>query len=112
MRPPPRATWPLTGGILHLNLSLGVAVRVGASGKQEIVLFPLATRSPEAAPCGFWATHSAIVDLPLTAVQEGTLLSVAAWYGNEMDDATRLGEAAARIAGQVATNGNRRVSGN
>jgi glyceraldehyde-3-phosphate dehydrogenase/erythrose-4-phosphate dehydrogenase len=27
--------------------------------------------------------HSPIVDLPLTAVQEGTLLSVAAWYDNE-----------------------------
>jgi glyceraldehyde 3-phosphate dehydrogenase len=28
--------------------------------------------------------HSSIVDLPLTTVQEGTLLSVAAWYDNEM----------------------------
>ena len=42
--------------------------------------------------------HSSIVDLPLTAVQE-ELLSVAAWYDNEMGYATRLAETAARIAG-------------
>jgi glyceraldehyde 3-phosphate dehydrogenase len=41
--------------------------------------------------------HSSIVDLPLTAVQ-GDLLSVAAWYDNEMGYATRLAEAAAQIA--------------
>jgi glyceraldehyde 3-phosphate dehydrogenase len=41
--------------------------------------------------------HSSIVDLPLTAVQ-GDLLSVAAWYDNEMGYATRLAETAARIA--------------
>jgi glyceraldehyde 3-phosphate dehydrogenase len=42
--------------------------------------------------------HSSIIDLPLTAVQ-GDLLSVAAWYDNEMGYATRLAEAAAHIAG-------------
>src|SRR5512143_1364531 len=42
--------------------------------------------------------HSSIVDLPLTAVQE-ELLSVAAWYDNEMGYSTRLAEAAAQIAG-------------
>jgi glyceraldehyde 3-phosphate dehydrogenase (phosphorylating) len=41
--------------------------------------------------------HSSIVDLPLTAVQ-GELLSVAAWYDNEMGYATRLAETAAQIA--------------
>jgi glyceraldehyde 3-phosphate dehydrogenase len=41
--------------------------------------------------------HSSIVDLPLTAVQ-GELLSVAAWYDNEMGYATRLAETAALIA--------------
>ena len=41
--------------------------------------------------------HSSIVDLPLTAVQ-GELLSVAAWYDNEMGYATRLAEMAAHIA--------------
>jgi glyceraldehyde 3-phosphate dehydrogenase len=50
---------------------------------------------------GEWASsrivgdpHSSIVDLPLTAVQ-GDLLSVAAWYDNEMGYATRLAETAA-----------------
>lgn len=42
--------------------------------------------------------HSSIVDLPLTAVQ-GELLSVAAWYDNEMGYSTRLAETAAMIAG-------------
>ena len=41
--------------------------------------------------------HSSIVDLPLTTVQE-ELLSVAAWYDNEMGYSTRLAETAARIA--------------
>jgi len=48
--------------------------------------------------------HSSIVDLPLTTVQ-GELLSVAAWYDNEMGYSTRLAETAARIAvpiGQLA----------
>ena len=41
--------------------------------------------------------HSSIVDLPLTAIQ-GELLSVAAWYDNEMGYSTRLAEMAAQIA--------------
>ena len=41
--------------------------------------------------------HSSIVDLPLTAVQ-GELLSVAAWYDNEMGYSARLAEMAAQIA--------------
>ena len=41
--------------------------------------------------------HSSIIDLPLTAVQGG-LLSVAAWYDNEMGYSTRLAETAARLA--------------
>ena len=41
--------------------------------------------------------HSSIVDLPLTQVQ-GELLSVAAWYDNEMGYATRLAETVAKIA--------------
>lgn len=39
--------------------------------------------------------HSSIIDLPLTQVQEGTLVSVAAWYDNEMGYSTRLAETAA-----------------
>jgi glyceraldehyde 3-phosphate dehydrogenase len=42
-------------------------------------------------------SHSSIVDLPLTAVQ-GELLSVAAWYDNEMGYSARLAETAAQLA--------------
>ncbi len=42
--------------------------------------------------------HSSIIDLPLTAVQGGNLLSVAAWYDNEMGYSTRLAEVAAKLA--------------
>lgn len=41
--------------------------------------------------------HSSIIDLPLTTVQE-ELLSVAAWYDNEMGYSTSLAETAAQIA--------------
>ncbi|MBK9123827.1 MAG: aldehyde dehydrogenase [Chloroflexi bacterium] len=43
--------------------------------------------------------HSSIIDLPLTSVIGGNLVSVAAWYDNEMGYATRLAEIAAYIAG-------------
>jgi len=43
--------------------------------------------------------HSSIIDLPITQVMEGTLVSVAAWYDNEMGFSTRLAETAARLAG-------------
>jgi glyceraldehyde 3-phosphate dehydrogenase len=42
--------------------------------------------------------HSSIVDLPLTQVQGDNLLSVAAWYDNEMGYATRLAEMAAWLS--------------
>lgn len=51
---------------------------------------------------GEWASsrivgdeHSSIIDLPLTQVMDGTLISVAAWYDNEMGYSTRLAETAA-----------------
>ena len=44
-------------------------------------------------------THSSLVDLPLTQVLGGRLLSIAAWYDNEMGYATRLAEMAVAIAG-------------
>jgi glyceraldehyde 3-phosphate dehydrogenase len=54
---------------------------------------------------GEWASsrivadpHSSIIDLPLTQVMEGTLVSVAAWYDNEMGYSTRLAEVAAQLA--------------
>lgn len=44
-------------------------------------------------------THSSIIDLPLVEVIDGTLVSVAAWYDNEMGYSTRLAETAARLLG-------------
>lgn len=41
--------------------------------------------------------HSSIIDLPLIDVIGGNLVSVAAWYDNEMGYATRLAEVAAMI---------------
>ncbi len=41
--------------------------------------------------------HSSIVDLPLVQVLDGTLISVAAWYDNEMGYSTRLAETAAQL---------------
>ena len=55
---------------------------------------------------GEWASsrivgdlHSSIIDLPLIQVLDGTLVSVAAWYDNEMGYSARLAETAARLAG-------------
>ena len=43
---------------------------------------------------------SSVIDLPLTQVAgDGTFISVAAWYDNEMGYSTRLAETAARLAG-------------
>jgi glyceraldehyde 3-phosphate dehydrogenase len=42
---------------------------------------------------------SSLVDLPLVEVLDGNLLSVAAWYDNEMGYSTRLAETAVRMAG-------------
>lgn len=40
---------------------------------------------------------SSVVDLPLVQVQDGILLSIAAWYDNEMGYSTRLAETAAKL---------------
>jgi glyceraldehyde 3-phosphate dehydrogenase len=45
-------------------------------------------------------TRSSIIDLPLTAVSEGDLVTVAAWYDNEAGYSMRLAETAAVLAGQ------------
>ena len=42
-------------------------------------------------------SHSSIVDLPLVQVLDGTFVSIAAWYDNEMGFSTRLAETAARL---------------
>ena len=53
---------------------------------------------------GEWASsrilgdeHSSVVDLPLVQVLSDTLVSIAAWYDNEMGYATRLAETAVRL---------------
>ena len=43
-------------------------------------------------------TRSSIVDIPLISVLGGRLVSLAAWYDNEMGYATRLAEMAAQLA--------------
>ncbi|MDQ4100075.1 MAG: aldehyde dehydrogenase [Chloroflexota bacterium] len=42
--------------------------------------------------------HVALIDLPLVQVMEGTLVSVASWYDNEMAYSTKLAETAAYLA--------------
>jgi glyceraldehyde 3-phosphate dehydrogenase len=43
-------------------------------------------------------TRSSIVDLPLTSVSEGDLVTVAAWYDNEFGYSSRLAETVATLA--------------
>lgn len=43
-------------------------------------------------------THSSLIDLPLVQALDGELVSVAAWYDNEIGYATRLAETARTIA--------------
>lgn len=55
---------------------------------------------------------SSLVDLPLVQVLDGRLLSVAAWYDNEMGYATRLAETARVLAdAKTPANGQRRRNG-
>jgi len=44
-------------------------------------------------------TRSSILDLPLTSVSDGDLVTVAAWYDNEAGYSMRLAETVARLAG-------------
>jgi glyceraldehyde 3-phosphate dehydrogenase len=96
-----------TGSIAELNVITGRTVSV----EEVNTAFRTAAATPPlqgvlAVLEEEWASsrivndpHSSIVDLPLTQVQEGQMLSVAAWYDNEMGFSTRLAETAARIAG-------------
>ena len=94
-----------TGSIAELNLLTEKPVTVDAVNN---AFRKAASEAPLKGIMGVlddeWASsrivgdpHSSIVDLPLTQVQ-GDLLSVAAWYDNEMGYATRLAETAARLA--------------
>ena len=44
-------------------------------------------------------SHSSIIDLPLVQVLDGTMVSIATWYDNEMGYSCRLAETAALMAG-------------
>jgi glyceraldehyde 3-phosphate dehydrogenase len=46
-------------------------------------------------------SHSAIVDLPLTAVVAGNMLKVVAWYDNEWGYSNRLVELVADVGKQL-----------
>ena len=95
-----------TGSIAELNLVTGRAVtvqEVNDAFRKAAAVAPL--KGIMGVLEGEWASsrivndpHSSIIDLPLTAVQEGSLLSVAAWYDNEMGYSTRLAETAAKLA--------------
>lgn len=94
-----------TGSIVELNLLTERRVTVEAVNdafRKAAAAPPL--QSVMAVLEDEWASsrivgdpHSSIVDLPLTTIQE-ELLSVAAWYDNEMGYSTRLAETAALIA--------------
>jgi glyceraldehyde 3-phosphate dehydrogenase len=95
-----------TGSIAELNLVTGKTVtvqEVNDAFRKAAAVAPL--KGIMGVLEGEWASsrivndpHSSIIDLPLTAVQEGSLLSVAAWYDNEMGYSTRLAETAAKLA--------------
>ena len=94
-----------TGSIAELNLLTERPVTVDAVNdafRKAAAVAPL--KGVMAVLEDEWASsrivgdsHSSIVDLPLTATQGG-LLSVAAWYDNEMGYSARLAETAALMA--------------
>lgn len=95
-----------TGSIAELNVIVG---RPTTADEIKDAFRKAAATAPLAGIMGVleeeWASsrivndpHSSIVDLPLTQVLGGTLVSVAAWYDNEMGYSTRLAETAATLA--------------
>ena len=89
-----------TGSIVELN----AVVERSTSAEEVREVFRSATASAplkgimgvleeEYASCRVVGeTHSSLIDLPLVDVLDGTLVSVAAWYDNEMGYSTRLAE--------------------
>lgn len=96
-----------TGSIAELNLVTGrnvTADEVNAAFRAAAAAPPL--KGVMAVLEDEWASsrilgdaHSSIVDLPLTQVMAGNLLSVATWYDNEWGYSARLAETAKAIAG-------------
>jgi glyceraldehyde 3-phosphate dehydrogenase len=95
-----------TGSIVELNVLLGrdaTAQEVNDAFRQAAAQAPLhgimdVLEEEWASSRILGETHSSLIDLPLTQVLGGRLLSVAAWYDNEMGYATRLAEMARAIA--------------
>jgi len=94
-----------TGSIAELNLvterptsvdAINDAFKQAASGPLKGIMGVLEDEWASARIIG--DPHSSIVDLPLTQVMDGTLLSVAAWYDNEWGYSARLAETAAYLA--------------
>ncbi len=96
-----------TGSIVELNVMLG---RDTTAEQVNDAFRKAADEAPLKGIMGVleeeWAssrivgeTRTSLVDLPLTQVLGGRMLSVAAWYDNEMAYATRLAEMAVAIAG-------------
>ena len=95
-----------TGSIAEVNVIIG---RSTTAEEVNDVFRKAASTAPLKGIMGVledeWASarivadpHSSIIDLPLTQVMEGTLVSVAAWYDNEMGYSTRLAEMADHLA--------------
>jgi glyceraldehyde 3-phosphate dehydrogenase len=95
-----------TGSIVELNVLLGrdaTAQEVNDAFRQAASEAPLrgimdVLEEEWASSRILGETHSSLVDLPLTQVLGGRLLTVAAWYDNEMGYSTRLAEMARAIA--------------
>jgi glyceraldehyde 3-phosphate dehydrogenase len=94
-----------TGSIAELNAVLGRATtadelrdafRQAAAGPMKGVMDVLEEEWTSARIIG--DPHAALVDLPLIQVLDGTLITVASWYDNEMGYSTQLAATAATLA--------------
>lgn len=95
-----------TGSIVELNVQVERPTTVDEvrdafrkAAAEPALMGILAVLEDEHASCRIVGeTHSSLVDLPLVQVLQGTMVSVAAWYDNQMGYATRLAELAVAIA--------------
>jgi len=95
-----------TGSIVELNVMTGKSVSVNAVNdafRQAAASGPL--KGVMDVLEGEWASsrivgdsHSSLIDLPLTMIQDSNFLSVAAWYDNEYGYTSRLAEMASLLS--------------
>jgi glyceraldehyde 3-phosphate dehydrogenase len=96
-----------TGSIVELNVLLGKATTAeevnelfrAASNAAPLQGIMGVLEEERASSRIVGETLTSLVDLPLTQVLGGRMLSIAAWYDNELAYATRLAEMAVAIAG-------------